>query len=254
MQFSNPTDKDGLIQHAEQTLWGDKPFGTITNDPEKFIIFRNLLNRAMDSYTSLALRNDFRWKYDDSNHTDYPIGEGRVVANQEDYPLPLSYLYIEQVELLVPNGDWIRLEPFDIGDVRNSPRGISNPLPFSDDEVGIPRYYRKVGQSLFLYPTPNFTDGGDEETGPRSLRVHYSRPSTYFDIDTPEKEVGIPATHAPYLYLYACASYAEDKTMDAANGLRNKVTVFERETIPTFFGRRAKDRAKVLRPLRTNPF
>lgn len=250
MQFSNPTDKNGLIQHAEQTLWGDNPFGTISNDTEKFAIFRNLMNRAMDDYTNLALLNDFRWNYDDSNHTDYPVGEGRLVADQQDYPIPLSYLYIEQVELKTQDGDWIKLTPFDLGDIRNRAQGISEGVP-PTTETGTPRYYRKLGQSILLYPTPDWSDSGDDLTGPRSLRVHYKRPSTYFAEATPEKEVGIPAIHAPYIYLSACATYAEDKTMDSANSLRNKVMTYEERKIPQFFGKRAQDRAKVLRPIIT---
>jgi hypothetical protein len=251
MQFSNTTDKNGLIQHAEQTLWGDNPFGTITNDPEKFAIFRNLMDRAMDDYTNLALLNDFRWTYDDYNHTDYPVGEGRLVANQQDYPIPLEYMFIEQVELKTQENVWIRLVPFDLSETRNNSRGISEGLPWGN-EVGIPRFYRKLGQSLLLYPTPNWSDSGDNETGPRSLRVHYKRPSTYFDIDTPEKEVGIPAVHAPYIYLSACATYAEDKTMESAQGLRNKVLMYEERKIPTFFGKRSQDRTKIMRALRTH--
>jgi len=250
MQFSNPTDKNGLIQHAEQTLWGDKPFGTITNDTEKFAIFRNLMNRAMDDYTNLALLNDFRWTYDDNNHTDYPIGQGRLVANQEDYPIPLSYMYIEQVELKTEENVWVRLVSFDLNETRKNPQGISEGLPWGN-EVGIPRYYRKLGQSLLLYPAPSWSDAGDDETGTRSLRVHYKRPSTYFEEATPEKEVGIPAIHAPYVYLSACATYAEDKAMESANGLRDKVTMYEQVKIPTFFGKRAQDRTKVMRSQRT---
>lgn len=242
MKFSDPTQKDGLIQHAEQTLWGDNPFGTITDDSEKFAIFRNLMNRAMDKYTSIALGNDFRWNYDDANHPDYPVGLGRLVKGQQDYPLPLSYLYIEQVELRTKEGNWVRLTPFDLDETRQYRRGIS------ETKEGTPRFYRKLGQSLLLYPTPDYSDMGDTDTGPRSLRVHYKRPSTYFSENEPDKVVGISPLHAPYIYLSACADYADDKGLESATRLREKMMVFEQRDIPLFFGRRAQDRPKALRP------
>jgi hypothetical protein len=238
MQFSDTATLTGLIQDCEQQLFGDQGFGQISGNANRLKQFTNLLNRALDRYVGIALQNDGGWEFDDSNYTDYPIGTSSITSGQQDYPLTVEHMMIIGVEILNASSQWSSL--YEIQD-RDFLRSGVSPSNYRSGATGIPTEYRKVANSLFLYPTPNFTQAA-------SLKVHFQRPPSYFTYTDTTKVPGFAAIQHPYLSTYASWLYARSKQMPIKNDLAVDVRRWEEVEIPLFYATRSKDTETIIRP------
>lgn len=231
MTFSNTTKNDGIIQDCEFWLFGGN-YGQISNDTNLLKTFTALSNRALDSVVTTILEADDRWQYDDTNNTDYPIATTNLVLGQRDYVLSVSHLKILRVEMKDTNGDWKVLSPFDLRDV-----GIARDEFMEQDAT--PMYYDKLGNSLFLYPAPDYNSTG-------GLRVYFQREPNYFVSTDTTKAPGFVTTLHRLVPMKACYDYA------IANNLTDKITVLSAEIlkkeseIKTFYGRRNKDEKLII--------
>ena len=237
MTFSNTTTKDGIIQDCEFWLFGAN-YGTITNNSNLLNTFTALSNRALDSVSIIAMGADDRWQFDDTNHTDYPIATTNLVTDQRDYVLSVSHLRITRVEIKDDQGNWTILTPFDLADI-----GIARDEFMNTSAT--PMYYDKLGNSLFLYPAPNYSQSA-------SLRVYFQREPSYFLSTDTTKSPGFASIFHRLVPLNACLDYA------TANNLTDKITVLntkikeQEEEIKKFFGRRNRDERLTMRAVTTS--
>lgn len=114
------------------------------------------INAWYRNVVALILQYHDDWTYDDSNRTDYPILTNNLIANQQDYQLPVSTLLIRRMEVTYDGTNWKRVTAFDIGSrdasiATNAISGYSTNKPYYDLQYG----------SVFLYPIPtaNITGG-----------------------------------------------------------------------------------------------
>lgn len=172
------------------------------------------VNFALDNYSLIYMDTDGRWKFDDSRNTDHPKGYAAVVSGQHDYQLDSTFLHVDQVNIKY-DGTWRTLDALD----RTGTTG--KPLDQEYNTAGIPKYFDYDGQSIWLYPAPNWSDSGDlTDTANLSLRVDHTRPAEY--VTTLATTLGIPQTHRGYLLADICYQIAT-ATNDPS------MTVFERE-------------------------
>ena len=111
------------------------------------------------------------WLFDDANNTtDFPIATANLVASQQDYDVPPSSLTIRGVEIL-PANSTVYQRLIEITEEDMIENMISEGSLFTTP--GIPLYYRPLGNSIKLYPTPstNVTAG---------IRVTFDRGSIAF--------------------------------------------------------------------------
>lgn len=120
------------------------------------------INNKQERVESLILQSDGRWQFEDTNQTDLPIATTGLVTDQQDYALPDTDLEITRMEVLDTSGNWNKLQPIDEGDIYN--QSLTDFLKTS----GTPIYYDKLGNSLFLYPKPSYTQLA-------SLKVYFKR-------------------------------------------------------------------------------
>lgn len=236
MTFSNTTTKDGIIQDCEFWLFGAN-YGQISGNSNLLNTFTALSNRALDSVSVIAMSSDDRWQYDDTNYTDYPIATTATVLNQHDYVLSASHLRITRVELKDSTGNWKVLTPIDLADIPNARDEFM-------ETSGIPQYYDKMANSLFLYPAPDYSQSD-------SIRVYFQREPSYFLSTDTTKEPGFASIFHRLISLKACIDYA------TANNLTDKITILntkikeQEEEIKTFFGRRNRDEKLRIRTVET---
>jgi hypothetical protein len=209
MVFNATSTKDGLIQFCESTLFGDNAFGQISGNANRLAIFTSFINEALNRVATLIMEADGRWQWDDTNQTDLPIGVTTLVAGQQDYSMSVDFLKITRVEILDANGSWHLLAPIDQVDVYNQS------LTDFQKTNGLPMYYDKLGNSLFLYPAPLAasvtTTGG--------LKVYFQRPPSYFTTSDTTKQPGFNSLFHRLVALIACRNYATDRSMPIAGGI-----------------------------------
>ena len=202
----------------------------------------------------MILGADGRWQWDDTNYTDLPIGVTDLATNQQDYSFAYEHLVVTRVELADSNGQWTALTPMDQNDLNtatfntltdNKPGGVFNDRRSLTDFLntpGIPLYYDKIAESIFLYPAPSYNYTG-------GLKVYFQRGPSYFTTgDTTKKPRFANHLHR-YLSVSAAYDFAVAKNLeqDKENALANMKNVYGQK-IADFYTYRPKDESVMIRP------
>ena len=234
--FNDTTNYRGIVQMYEREI--GVPRGDISGNTNLLKEFTADCNNALDDYTQLAISASGRWKFDDSNHTDYPEITTNLVANQRSYTFTNDeqnniILDIYRVYVKDSQGKYQLINPIDpdtqIVDVTNYDG--SNTTGFSYE-------YDKVANAILLnnVPPANVTDG---------LKVSINREASYFTYTDTTKKAGIYGLHHKYLYLKPALEKARRDSLSSHDRLERAVLMIERE-ITDGLNRRAKDERRRL--------
>ena len=192
-------------------------------------------NLGLEELVAEILNADGGWQYDDTNHTDLPIGTGTLVEAQESYSFSSEYLEIEQISVKDVNGNWNVLDPIDPSEFRN----VAIEEYFA--ATGMPRYYDILGDTIKLYPAPTAT----AVTLASGLKVRFKRTVDLFTVSDTTQEPGLPSTHHKILaYMAAvpyCMSYKKDRV-----ALYEKKIDEMKKTLIKHYSRRQLDVRKVM--------
>jgi len=219
MQFNGESNEQDLVN---QTLFHSG--ANISNYTLKAIT-RNI-NAAYHRVAARIATADGTWKWDDANNTTLPIGTTNLVSGQKDYSLSDGMLELERVELQDASGNWHKLTPIDQS-------LITEALDEYLSITGKPLQYDKVGRSIFLYPTPNYSVTA-------GLKVHFSRSASIFTTSDTTKEPGFSSAFHEILPIMAAKAWAKIYKPELVNGL-----ILEEDRmmadIESFYGRRDRD-------------
>lgn len=175
-----------------------------TSFPDASLIIE--VNNAYERTVALINAADGRWQFDDSNNIDLPIATTDLVANQQDYSLATSHLEITRAEILDSNGNWNRLQSFDQADVYNQS------LTDFMKTAGLPIFYDKLANSVFLYPKPNYSQAA-------SLKLFFERGPNEFVTGDTTKQPGFNTLFHDLLPLWVAYNFA------IANGKQNAAII-----------------------------
>lgn len=173
-------------------------------------------NRALERVTTLIRQSEGRWQWDDSNHTDFPFSTTTLTADQQDYTLDPTHYRIERVEVKDTQGTWTKLVPFDQKDI------VGESLTDFQDGTGLPRLYDKVGHSILLYPTPDYTQAA-------SLKVFYQRGPSYFAVDDTTKTPGFNPLFHRLVSMWAAYDFASIADASLAKNIRGEIALMEED-------------------------
>lgn len=245
MDFNDTTNKQGLVQDCD--WW-------VTSDINSYPLADKVrsANMALNEVTGLILSADGRWQFDDTNYTDLPIGTTDLVSNQQDYGIDTSMIDITRVECTDAQGKTHFLIPIDQKDLNvNANQSInsgdtSTSLTDFMSTAGTPIYYDKIGNSIFLYPKPNYNLTG-------GLKVYFQRKASYFTSSDTTKQPGF----AKHLHRYISLSMAKDYAIAKLLAGPKISTLYSelnlmKQNILTFYGRRQKDVRSRLTPNQAN--
>lgn len=215
MVFSDTTNNQGIVQDAYFEAGANS-----TSFPINDVV--RAANTALDKVISMILGADGRWQFDSSNYTDLPIGSADLLSGQQDYSFDTEYLVIKSIELSDSQGNWRRLIPIDNNDLTHM-----QAMSGFDTVPGVPMYYDKMGESVLLYPTPNYNRRLVEE-GASGLRAYFQRKIDYFTATDTIKEPGFAKHLHKYISLYCAWEYACAKELEAkAAKLAKRLAFFE---------------------------
>jgi len=233
MQFSNTTNKQGVLQYCEKhTGLG---YGNITGNSDVLLEFTANVNAAMRDLWHYIFTSTGVWEYDDSNQTNLPQATTDVVESQSKYALPSDALIIKRVELKDESGNWYKLHPL----MRNDIPGAINEF---HDEDGSPTYYRLLGDTLELFSPPNYdsTDG---------MRVYFSRGSVEFVSTDTTKVVGFASEYNDAVPLKASLEWLDINLPEDARTAKIQAK-YDAKIIQLkeYFNRRFPAKKKILSP------
>lgn len=156
-------------------------------------------------------QNSDMWQFDDSEYTTYPEATTTLVNSRNDYIIPTNALTIERVEVRDANATetWHQLIPVDEKD-------ISGGLIDFQDIDGLPKYYRLIGRSIWLYPAP---DNGVSVTLSAGLRIYFKREISEMTSTTTTTEIGFGEPWDRIVAYGMAYDFAAARGLDAANDL-----------------------------------
>jgi hypothetical protein len=198
MIFSDTSAYTGLVQDVDFILFGS----STATSPYAIADKTRNINSWYDKVANLIMKSDNRWEWDDNNKTDLPIATTALVADQQDYNITgASFLKILKVELKDANGNWQPLSPISLDDKRNES------MTDYQKTAGTPREYDKLGNQIFLYPKPNYSQAA-------SLKVYYQRNVTHFAVSDTTAVPGFAENFHKILSYGAALDYAIAHTMN----------------------------------------
>lgn len=207
------------------------------------------INYSLEELVSEIINADGTWQYDDTNHTDLPVGTGLLVEGQQSYSFAAEYLQIETIEVLNVEGTrYRRLKAVDINDLH----GQSIDDYFGVDESGnptkgYPEWYDISGDTIRLFPAP----AAANVTLAAGLKVRFKRTVDLFTTSDTTQEPGLPSTHHVLLAYMAAIPYCMSYKKDRVVMYQNKVNEMK-ATLIKHYAHREKDRKKVIRPKRVS--
>ena len=229
MQFYNTSDTYRSLVHEAWSLCD----ADINSYPLADVTRR--VNAAYEELIGMIINADGTWEWDDTNHTDLPVGTGTLVADQQAYSFSSEYLEIRQVKVKNANGDWVVLKPIDYSQFKE----IAIEEYFSTSRM--PEYYDILGDTIKLYPAP----ASASVTLASGLKIHFTRTADLFTTADTTQEPGLPSTHHVILAYMAAIPYCMGYKKDRVPLYEKKVNDMK-ETLTAFYGRREKDKRKVM--------
>lgn len=235
IEFSDTTNKDGLIQLVEQyTGMGD---ANISGNSTYLKQVTGLINNWYHIVISDILNADGRWEFDDTNHPDMPVITTALVSGQQDYTLTVDdnsaqILEITRVEVKDSAGNWTRLKPRDITDI---------PIAYAEhgDEGGIPTEFDVIGSTINLFPIPNYSQAA-------SLKVFIKREGSFFASTDTTKKPGFASPYHIILAMGAAYDWGVGKGKANVAQLRQEIEQRRAELV-AFYSRRNKFEQPILR-------
>lgn len=238
MQFSDVTNKNGLIQTWE--FWTRSSDGTCTGTLLKQITTR--INSGFDRLMPMLLAYNDQIRWDDTNHTDAPIGRINLVSGQNDYKITeddnsLDILNITHVRVYPSSTStqYVELERITADDPR-----VPEILSPNSSYTGIPTGFVELGPVLYLDILPNYS-------ATSGIEVFFGREQSYFVSSDTTKEPGIPKPFHELLALYAALDWdIVNRTEDIAliQQLRQVIDVKEKD-LRTFIDQRHPTKIKI---------
>lgn len=243
MVFNDSSTNQGIVQDTYFEASADSTSYPIAD------IVRNA-NNALDNAVTLILGADSRWQFDSTNATDLPIGTTSLVSGQQDYSFDSEYLVIKSIECSDSTGNWTKLIPID---------NYDEDVALSEFETtnGVPKYYDKMGESILLYPAPNYSIAPtDSPAG--GLRAYFQRNIEYFVAGDTTKTPGFAVHLHKYVSLYCAYVYACAKELNGKIASLGKRLEFyegnqlrggnDKGAIASFYAYREVDFRKKLTP------
>lgn len=226
MVFSDTTNYAGMIQECERMVFSSD-YGRISNNTNLLKEFTTYLNHGLDEVTIKILQADGRWEFDDSEHTDQPIGTTDLVADQTDYAISITHLVIKRVEAKDSAGNWVRLRQKDNRDIWQA-------VDEFKETSGEPFWYDLQGDRIKLYPASSYNSTA-------GLKVYYQRPMDYFATSDTTKAPGFASIFHRMVPMWASYFYASYNQMDVAGAFRSEIALKEKD-LQQFFRSRNEER------------
>ena len=228
MIFSDTNNFLGIVQDIDYLLFGSS---TATSPYLIADKTRNINNR-LDETVSLIMKSDARWKWDDDNQTDQPIGTINLISEQAEYEIAgATYLKILRVEVLDVNGNYKLIKPIDEKQIQHQSLTEFLKTP------GMPRLYDKNGEYIWLYPKPSSA----LTTLTAGLKIYYQRLPSYFTASDTTKSPGFNPLYHKILSIGAAIDFA------IPNGLTEKISILTpmltnmQNELIEFYSNRAND-------------
>lgn len=186
------------------------------------------VNVGLDRVWYLIMKSDGRWKWDDPNNTDMPVGRANLVSGQQDYGISTVHQKIIGVSVRESNGNVKKLNLINLAELGVDPAEYRK-------TAGTPEDFELRANSVFVYPKPSYSYT-------KGLIIYFQRNGSYFATTDTTKVAGFNPQFHRLLSLYAARDYCasnpgHERKLLIINGEITKLEV----ALMDFYSSRADD-------------
>jgi hypothetical protein len=224
MVYSDTTNLVGIIQEEERlTGLGYAAISGSTTNLKEFTSLNNIVSHRI--WHTIFTSNG-NWQYDDSNKSDLPAGATSLVSGTATYALPTDALTVKRIEVKDANGEWSVLTPITLEEIDAKAETLT--------DQGTPRFYRLIGQTIELFPTPNYASSG-------GLKPYFDRDCVEFATTDTTKTPGFASPYHSIIALGGAMEWLKVHTPTSAQlqYLREDYAKMEKN-LKEFYGMRFK--------------
>lgn len=225
MQFSDTTNKQGLIQSCE--WWAGFSDAEISGDASLLKIFTGRLNRRLDRYLGMLGAGTRKSTIDDINFADQPFSYFAIVLGRNDYEFKededgnaISDITAVLIIKSATSNEYEKLDILTLDD--DDAELIMSP---NASETGIPGGYIERNNTIFFDKIPNYASASGG-------KLFYKRSPSYFLSTDTTKEPGIPFQFHEMLAIAAAYDYILVHKSDAStliSRIEKELNDWERE-------------------------
>ena len=230
LMFNDVSGSQGLLQAVEDDL--NFAPGQISGNSVMLAQFTRRINKWYQKVVTMIFASRDDWDWDDTNATDYPVATTNLVANQQDYGIPLSLnvLKIERVEISFDGTTYFRANPIDIKSINHA---VTGTVALNDFSTNAPCYEIRAN-SFWVYPTPiaNATAG---------IKIWFLRGPLEFTIADTTKQPGIDAPFHGMIATGASFDFAKIKNLPSAPALQAELQDYETR-LKQYYGLKDEDK------------
>ena len=147
MQYSNTTDKNGILQRCED--YAGFADGGITGDTTTKKKFTSLVNETVYDLLVERLRSQDDVDFDDPNFTDYAIGTFALTTNRDYvFSSSLNFLKLSRLDVTYDGTNWAQATPTDSSRFESLGNSTLEDQNFSPSQP----YYVAQNNGFWLYP------------------------------------------------------------------------------------------------------
>jgi len=191
-------------------------------------------NLAIDFIFDKIFKVNGTWKFDDSNHTDYPFITTDLVSGQRDYSFTTDEqgnLILDIYRVMIKGQDGYYTEIYPI-DQTSEP----NTQGFYDGQnlTGTPTRYSKTANGIFLDSIPSYNSSA-------GLKIFINREGSHFTISDTTKMPGFAGSFHEYIALRPSHFYCKrNKMFDLAEQYKRDMVEME-DAIESHYSHRNRD-------------
>lgn len=252
IQFSDTTNKDGLIQNIEDECGFND--GDISGDTTLLAKFTGDINNAMDEIYATIFGTGGKWQFDDTNHTKYPVITTDLNSGQRSYAFTSDeqgniILDIYKVMVMDADGIFQELEQVDQQALNTNNVNVDSFID-GQNTAGTPTRYDMTANGIFLDPIPNYNQRLVEE-GAGGVKVFINREGSYFATSDTTKKAGFSGLFHYLLVLLPSYKYARIHSLPQVKRLETDIMKMQLK-LEDYYGQRSRDIKRRLIPNREN--
>ncbi len=190
------------------------PDGTVTGTLLKQVTAQ--INEGFDDLMPMLLAYNDQIRWDDTNHSDAPIGYVNIISGQNDYKITeddnsLDILNLTHVRVLTSatGTQYTELERITADDPR-----VPEILSPSSGITGVPSAFVELGPVLYLDIKPSYA-------ATNGIELFFGREQSYFVSTDTTKEIGIPKPFHKLPVLIAAHEWTMVNRADDSNLIRS---------------------------------
>lgn len=234
MVFNDTADRNGFIQECERIC--RLGVAGISGNANLLKDFTVRLNSGIDRFYTLAFQFDKGWTIDDTNSfATQPTYLDNLVSGTQEYLVPSTILYIDQVFAKDSTGTWHELLVQD---------DVNEPNTFLTTVSGQPSKYKLHGNYILLDNVPNYSSTN-------GLKIIYKRTGGKFTYNAPAQTSGIPTVFDEWLANYAAYPYISETRLSNKLDVKQKIMEGE-ERIRNLIANRARGKHSGLKIIQQN--